>query len=166
MTLVRSDAGRQVFRFAPVDLGLLLRRLVEDAERLAAPKKIRLEVGQIDEIPFQGDEARLRQLFLNLLENAVKYTPARGTVTVSLVREPHTALFTVLDTGIGIPPKDLDHIFERFYRVERTVGKEVPGGSGLGLAIAKWVAEAHKGTIEAKSREGRGSTFVVRLPIP
>ena len=165
MILVRSDAGRQVFRFAPVHLDLLLHELVDDSMRLAGSRSVRLQTERFDEVVVQGDEGRLRQLFLNLIDNAVKYTPRRGSVTVSLTREERTAVATIQDTGIGIPEKDLDRIFERFYRVERPVGLEIPSGSGLGLAIAKWVAEAHHGSVEARSREDRGSTFTVRLPI-
>jgi heavy metal sensor kinase len=167
MILIKSDAGRQVFRFEPVMLDILLRQLTENAGLLAEPKKVRVRAEQIDEITIPGDEARLRQLFLNLLDNAVKYTQPRGSVIVSLIRDGNSAVITVKDTGIGIPRKDHGRIFERFYRVDRPgrTGGEIPTGSGLGLPIAKWITEAHHGTILVQSRDGRGTTFVVRLPI-
>jgi signal transduction histidine kinase len=99
-------------------------------------------------------------LFLNLIENAVKYTPPRGKVTFSLKRENDQAVVSIGDTGIGIPKKDLQKVFDRFYRV-----KADGSGSGLGLAIAKWIAEVHHGTIQVSSRERKGSTFTVTLPI-
>ncbi len=165
MILIRSDAGRQVFRLDRVALDALLGQLVDDAAMLAKPKNVRVRAEQMDEIGLNGDESRLRQLFLNLLDNAVKYTPARGTVTVNLKREGSFAVISVRDTGIGIPRKDQPHIFDRFYRASHSERSELPSGSGLGLAISKWIAEAHDGSIEVRSKEGKGSVFTVRLPM-
>ncbi|HJZ11842.1 MAG TPA: ATP-binding protein, partial [Acidobacteriota bacterium] len=103
---------------------------------------------------------RLHQLFLNLIDNAVKYSEPQSTVTLSLRRIEANAEVSIQDTGIGIPKKDLSKIFDRFYRV-KTDGS----GSGLGLAIAKWIAEAHHGTVRVNSREKKGSTFIVTLPL-
>ena len=138
----------------------MLLELAEDIHLLAARKKVKLQIGEMDESVVRGDAARLRQLFLNLLENAVKYTPTRGTIRLSLAHNDGKARVTIQDTGIGIPKKDLTRIFDRFYRV-----KSGGTGSGLGLSIAKWIAEAHNGTIEVTSRERKGSTFVVMLPL-
>ncbi|MGB2869269.1 MAG: ATP-binding protein, partial [Bacteroidota bacterium] len=135
-----------------------------DAEVLAEPKKIKVRLQHADPVTIKGDALRLRQLFLNLVDNAVKYTPDRGSITISLIRQNGNALFTIKDTGIGIPRKDVGRIFERFYRVEQSSNGNIPG-SGLGLSIAKWIAEAHQGSIDVKSREHRGSTFVVSLPL-
>jgi signal transduction histidine kinase len=102
-------------------------------------------------------------LFLNLVENAVKYTPPRGRVTISVEHANGGASVSVQDTGIGIPRRDQSKIFDRFYRVKQ----ENPGdisGSGLGLSIARWIAEAHRGTIDVKSEPRKGSTFTVLLP--
>jgi two-component system sensor histidine kinase BaeS len=111
------------------------------------------------------DRTRVRQLLLNLLTNAVKYTPPGGSVSVELARDDGRVIIAVTDTGVGIAPGDLPHIFDRFWRADtaRTRTGERPG-AGLGLAICKWIAEAHGGTIEAASRPGRGSRFTVTLP--
>ena len=111
------------------------------------------------------DRSRVRQLALNLIENAVKYTPRGGQVSVELGSSNGRAVFTVADTGIGIAPGDLPHVFDRFWRADsaRTRTSE-RAGTGLGLAICKWIAEAHGGTIEVQSRPGRGTTFTVGLP--
>ena len=100
---------------------------------------------------------------LNLLDNAIKYTPAGGVVSLAVVEAELSIQIVVTDSGIGIPPEAAPRIFERFYRVGMSRSR-VDGGSGLGLSIAKWVAEAHNGTINYTSRQGEGSTFIVDLP--
>ena len=160
MTLIKSESGRLAFQFDDVSLDDMLRELAEDSHVLASKKKIKVTASEIEPVKVRGDAARLRQLFLNLLENAIKYTPKRGTVTLSLKRIDNKAAVSVGDTGIGIPKKDLPKVFDRFYRV-----KADGTGSGLGLAIAKWIAEAHHGTIQVTSREKKGSTFTVLLPL-
>lgn len=149
MTLVKSDSGRQVFSIENVSLDTLIRQIKVDAEVLAEPKKIKVRLQHADPVTIKGDALRLRQLFLNLVDNAVKYTPDRGSITISLIRQNGNALFTIKDTGIGIPRKDVGRIFERFYRVEQSSNGNIPG-SGLGLSIAKWIAEAHQGSIDVK----------------
>jgi signal transduction histidine kinase len=112
-----------------------------------------------------GDPTRLRQLFLNLTTNAIKYTPKGGSVEISLTLHERTVTFSVRDSGVGISAADLPHIFERFYRADRARSRTPErGGFGLGLAISQWIAEAHGGTISVRSRLGRGSTFMVTLP--
>jgi len=112
------------------------------------------------------DRSRVRQLILNLVENAVKYTPRGGSVSVRLVTGDGRVALSVADTGIGIAPGDLPHIFDRFWRADtaRTRTGE-RAGTGLGLAICKWIAEAHGGAIDVHSRPGRGTTFTVTLPV-
>ena len=160
MTLIKSESGRLLFQFEDVSLDALVREVAEDALVLAAPKKIKVDVERLEELKVRGDAARLRQLLLNLVENAVKYTPEHGSVSLALTKVGTAAAIRIGDTGIGIPKKDLQKIFDRFYRV-RAGGS----GSGLGLAIAKWIAEAHNGTIEVTSREKKGSTFTISLPL-
>jgi signal transduction histidine kinase len=111
------------------------------------------------------DRHRIREMLLNLVTNAIKYTPAGGTVSLALAQEDGAVVFTVADTGIGIAPGDLPHIFDRFWRADpaRSRTGDRPG-TGLGLAITKWIAEAHGGSITVQSRPGRGSVFTVRLP--
>ncbi len=112
-----------------------------------------------------GDATRLRQLFMNLVMNAIKYTPRGGRVEISLSHRLDGVTFSVRDTGIGIAPSDLPHIFERFWRADRVRSRAAErGGFGLGLAISQWIAQAHGGSIVATSRLGRGSMFTVHLP--
>jgi signal transduction histidine kinase len=110
-----------------------------------------------------GDASRLRRLLLNLVENAIKYTP-EGKVEIAVRRSGAQAIITVSDTGIGIAPEHLEHIFERFYRIDPDRSRET-GGSGLGLSICAAIAHAHGGDIRVKSTVGKGSTFEVKLPL-
>ncbi len=165
--LTKAETGRQAFTYSAVALDQLVRQIADDARVLAEPKRIRVKEDRIDRVTITADGARLRQLLLTLVDNAVKYTPERGSVTLSLVQDGTTAHIRVKDTGIGIPRKDQSRVFERFYRVERDDGSRgtITEGSGLGLSIARWIAEAHDGTITVESRERRGSTFTVSLPL-
>jgi two-component system, OmpR family, sensor kinase len=166
MILVKSDTGRLVFNMQPIALDEFIEQLFEETKVLAESKKIKVKLEHSQPIRINGDAVRLKQLFLNLIDNALKYTPPRGHVTLTLAKKEGDALLAVKDNGIGIPRKDQTKIFERFYRVDRSEENiEDAGGSGLGLSIAKWITEAHHGIIEVKSREGKGSTFTVRLPI-
>ena len=161
MTLIKSESGRLVLQFADVSLDEMLRELGEDALVLASRKTIKVSVNELESLKVRGDAVRLRQLFLNLVENAVKYTPKNGSISIALRRTDNKAIVSITDTGIGISKKDMQKVFDRFYRV-KTDGS----GSGLGLSIAKWIAEAHHGTLHVVSREKKGSTFTVTLPLP
>lgn len=123
-----------------------------------------LQLARLDAVTVRGDRVRLGQVVWNLLENALRYTPAGGRVTVSLACDQGTATLTVADTGAGIAADHLPRIFERFYRVDRSRSRR-EGGAGLGLAIVKHVAEAHAGSVVVQSHPGRGSTFSVTLPV-
>ena len=113
-----------------------------------------------------GDRTRLRQLFLNIITNAIKYTPKGGDVELQLTATETEATFSVRDTGIGIAAIDLPNIFDRFYRADRVRSRMAErGGSGLGLSISQWIAQAHGGTLSVQSRLHRGSTFTVSLPV-
>ncbi|MBI3586568.1 MAG: HAMP domain-containing protein [Ignavibacteriales bacterium] len=164
MTLIKSETGRLVFQFDNVSLDTMIQEIAEDTQVLGEKKKIKVEVKSLGTVNIHGDAVRLRQLFLNLAENAVKYTPPRGKITLSLSRVNGNAVVDVQDTGIGIARKDLPKIFNRFYRVKRE-GTGAVDGSGLGLAIAQWIAEAHHGTIQVQSQPRKGSTFTVTLPL-
>jgi len=111
-----------------------------------------------------GDAARLRQMALNLVSNAVKYTPAEGRVRVTLTGQDGWARLEVADTGIGIAPADLPHVFDRFFRADEARAR-TEGGTGLGLAIARWTVEAHGGRLTVASQPGKGSVFTVLLPL-
>ncbi len=162
LLLARMESNREEFRFSEVSLDELIEERYMQMRTFALDKGVKMEMEKKDGVKVKGDPAKLKQLFLNLMDNAIKYTPPGGRVHVSVGREDGFAVVTVSDTGIGIPQKDLPHIFDRFYRVERA-GRE--GGSGLGLSICKLIVEAHGGRIDVESRQGRGSTFRVFLPI-
>lgn len=166
LTLARADEGRAELHREPVDLRTIMEEAEETAELLAEQAGVTVELRMPAEpVVFPADRSRLRQLILNLVENAVKYTPRGGRVSVELGKSNGGVVLTVADTGIGIAPGDLPHIFDRFWRVDqaRTRTSERPG-VGLGLAITKWIAEAHGGTIDVQSRPGRGTTFTVAFP--
>jgi heavy metal sensor kinase len=164
LTLARADAGKEQWNFTEVNLGKLISNLSTDVEVLCQEKGLSFQLGQPQDLVVKGDEARLRELFMNLLDNAIRYTPAPGTVSVSLRREGQMAVVAVTDTGVGIPAEDIPFIFERFYRVDKSRSR-AEGGSGLGLAICRHIAEAHGGKIEVESQVGSGSTFSVWLPL-
>jgi len=164
LTLARADAGKEQWNFTEVDLGKLITDLSIDVEVLCQEKGLGFQLGQPQDLVVKGDEARLRELFMNLLDNAIRYTPAPGTVSLSLRREGQMAVVAITDTGIGIPAEAIPFIFERFYRVDKSRSR-AEGGSGLGLAICRHIAEAHGGRIEVESQVGAGSTFSVWLPL-
>ena len=148
----------------------LLNEVASDAQVLCEPKNITLRselLGHLDPsgAPMvRADAVRIRELFLNLLDNAVRYTPDGGTITISLDREGDFARASVKDTGTGIPAEHLGSIFKRFYRVDKSRSRE-EGGVGLGLAISQRIAQIHGGRIEVESEVGRGSRFTVVLPL-
>jgi heavy metal sensor kinase len=164
LTLARADAGKEQWNFTEVNLGELIASLSTDAEVLCQEKGLTFQLGQTPDLAVKGDEARLRELFMNLVDNAVRYTPAPGTISISLRREGQMAVLAITDTGVGIPAEDIPLIFERFYRVDKSRSR-AEGGTGLGLAICRHIAEAHGGKIEVESRVGVGSTFSVWLPL-
>jgi heavy metal sensor kinase len=166
-TLARADAGQRQPESRDLYLDELVAETTRAAQVLAERKGLKVEIAPLDETPYRGDEGLLRQMLLNLLDNAVKYTPAGGAVRVSLARHDSRYEIIVADTGVGIPSEAQPHIFERFYRADkaRTRGKAgANGGAGLGLSIARWIAEAHNGQIDLRHSDQRGSTFVIALP--
>ncbi|HSJ63871.1 MAG TPA: ATP-binding protein [Gemmatimonadaceae bacterium] len=166
LTLARADEGRFDLHREPVELEPLVREVSETAHILGEESGLDVALPVVMPATVMGDRTRLRQLFLNLVTNAIKYTPRGGSVEVSLSTAGKTATFSVRDTGIGISAADLPHVFERFYRADRARSRTAErGGFGLGLAISHWIAEAHGGTISVRSRLGRGSTFTVTLPM-
>lgn len=166
LELSKIESGRVSFKEEPLDLRSLIERTLSMIKPLADKKDHRL-VSQVDDrlTPITGDEGRLAQVLTNLLDNAVKYTPERGTVTVTAGNLPdQTVELTVSDTGIGIPEEDRPRVFERFYRVDKARSREM-GGTGLGLAIVKHIVEGHGGQVWVEAQAPQGSRFVVRLPI-
>ena len=161
--LFKSDTGQVNLNFKEVNIAELIKDLLEDIDILAEEKGIKVEAERLDEAIVLGDEIRLKQLFLNLIDNAIKYNKSGGRVTISIVRENNFVNVSIADTGIGIPKDEINLIFERFYRVDKTRTRDT-GGTGLGLSIAKSIAESHNGRIEVESELGKGSKFSVILP--
>ena len=167
LLLAQADAGLPIRR-APVALDAVMVEVFEQMRAIAGGVKV--GVGAEDAIAVAGDADRLKQLMINLVGNAIQYTPPGGSVTLNLKRQDGWAVFSVSDTGPGIPPEHLPHIFERFYRVDKSRSRYEAGangassGAGLGLSIAQWIAQSHGGRIEAKSEVGKGTVFTVYLP--
>jgi heavy metal sensor kinase len=165
MTLARADSGSEPLRLAPTNLNEILLEISEPARLLAEGKSI--QYGQrLPETPLcvSGNAPSLRRLFLILIDNAVKYTSREGRISVELDTNDGAAVIEIRDTGVGISPKDLPHIFERFYRADESRSRD-SGGTGLGLSIAKWIVEAHQGQISVVSKVDEGSVFRVRIPL-
>jgi heavy metal sensor kinase len=161
--LAREDARKERHDFEPVALDALLGRVVETMRPVAEARGLKLTCGELPRCSVTGDENRLRQVFFNLLDNAIKYTPAGGRVEVNL-EDNHSisARVVVRDTGIGITAEHLPHIFERFYRVDKARSREL-GGSGLGLSIVYSIIKSHAGAIDLTSKPGEGTTVSVIL---
>jgi signal transduction histidine kinase len=135
------------------------------AQVLATRKGVRLTTeNNSASIHLNGDKELITRMILNLLDNAVKYTPAGGEISLALTRQNGNAEIVVRDTGIGIPEVDRQRIFDRFYRVDKARSRDL-GGAGLGLSIVRWIVEVHGGEIHIDSAPGRGSTFTVDLPL-
>ncbi len=162
-TLALADARQLRLERRPVELSGIIRELVEQTERLAADRRVTLRPEVNGTVRVQADAGRLRQLFLILLDNALEYTPPGGEVSIGVVRQGGRARVTVVDSGVGIAPADLPHIFERFYRADKARSRE-NGGTGLGLAIAKWIVDVHRGEIDVRSAPGQGTQVAVSLP--
>ncbi len=163
LTLARADSGQAELAHEFVYLDALVGEVAVGMRRLAEAKGIAVETELAPDVALVGDPARLRRLVVNLLGNAVKYTSAGGRIAVTLGVEGGLARLDVADTGIGIAPEDLPHVFDRFFRADKARAR-AEGGTGLGLAIARWCAETHGGRIEVRSRPGEGSVFTVLLP--
>ena len=165
LSLARADEGRFDLVRDVVLLDSVLRDIAETATILGEPNGILVTLTECEPLTVEGDASRLRQLLLNLVENAIKYTPVGGTVELALTAEQGAAVVTVKDTGMGIAAADLPFIFERFWRADRARSRASGrAGTGLGLAISQYIAQAHGGTLTAQSRLGRGSVFTLTLP--
>jgi len=168
LLLAQADAGLPV-RHEAVSLDTLMLEVFRQVRVIA--NGVDVAIGDEDAVTVLGDPDRLKQLLLNLADNAIRYTPPGGRVTLNLKRRDGWAAFSVSDTGPGIPPEHLPHVFERFYRVDKSRSRReaggngaLSGGAGLGLSIAQWIAASHNGRIDAHSEVGKGTTFTVYLP--
>jgi heavy metal sensor kinase len=166
LQLAKSDASEMQLEIRDLSLSDLILEVYLQGRALAEGRELTVELKpEVDrEIRIQGDELRLRQTFLNLIVNAIKYTPDPGLVQICLATAGNNAVVRVIDNGIGIPEAQQPYIFDRFYRVDEARNRAV-GGAGLGLAIVKWLVAAHHGRIEVFSKVGAGSTFQVTLPM-
>ena len=163
LNLARADAGH--VRLQPRDFYFndLLAECCRSVQALANARHIELEWQCAGDMPFHGDEELLRRLVVNLLDNAIRYTPPGGKVSAVLESHGADLRIRIADTGVGIPPDAAPHVFERFYRADKARSR-ADGGFGLGLAIVKWIAESHHGAVELSSQPESGSTFTVTLP--
>jgi len=159
LLLAQADAGIKL-ELKPIELDTLLLDVYRQARIMANGQEVKL--GHEDQAIVLGEVDRLRQLLLNLVDNAIKYTPAGGEITLGLYREPEWTRVVVADTGVGIPAKDLPFIFDRFYRADQSRSERKPG-AGLGLSIARWIAEVHGGNLTVESQEGQGTAFTLWL---
>ena len=167
LLLAQADSGVLQLQLMPMEMDTLLldvyRQTRRIAERTKGPGALDIRLGSEDQALVLGDAERLRRLLLNLAENAVKYTPKGGSVTLSLENRDGWVTVSVADTGIGINPEQQEHIFDRFYRTDKARSREL-GGSGLGLSIVQSIAAAHDGKVTVTSTPNQGSTFIVWLP--
>ena len=160
----QAESGKLPLQFAPVELDTLLLEVFKEM-RVLARERVNIKLTEIDQIVVNGDRDRLKQVLINLVSNAIKYTQPGGDVYLSLGKIGPTARLIVRDTGQGISAEDMPHIFERFYRAEKSRTRSRASGFGLGLSIAAWIVNHHGGRIEVDSAENKGSTFCIYLPI-
>jgi signal transduction histidine kinase len=164
LMLAQAESGKLALNFAPIELDLLLTEVFTEMQILAR-NKVNVHLNDIDQVVIKGDRDRLKQVLLNLVANAIQYTPVGGDVFLSLAKVGEQARIIVRDTGPGIPSEDLPHIFDRFYRAEKSRTRSQGSGFGLGLSIAHWIVEHHGGQIKVESKEGKGTTFAICLAL-
>ncbi len=164
LVLASAEAGEIQWTDQRVDLSALTASLADQLDPVATNKKITLETDVPPNINIRGDASWIERVILNLLDNAIKFTPEGGRVKISVTAEAGQVILRVQDNGIGIPPESLPHIFDRFYRAEPSRSKQIEG-VGLGLALARWIVEKHRGRILAESQPGQGTTLTVILPL-
>ena len=165
LLLAQAESGKLPLAQGTVELDTLLLEVLSQMKVLAKDR-LQLRLGEIDQVLVCGDQDRLKQVLVNLIGNAINYTPPGGSVTVGLAKVENRARLTVSDTGPGIPAEDLPHIFERFYRGEKSRTRSRDGkGFGLGLSIAYWIVRNHGGQIDVSNRTPNGTTFCIWLPL-
>jgi heavy metal sensor kinase len=166
LALSRLDTGEVKSEWVRFDLADLVATTADQMSLLAEDKHITVVCDCAERVMVEGDQARLKQVVVNLLDNAIKYTPEGGRVRLKIAREEGSAVFDVVDDGIGIPPEALPHVFKRFFRVDGSRSREHGvGGAGLGLSIVKSICDAHGARVEVSSTPGQGSLFRVRQPL-
>lgn len=164
LTLARSDSDEKLIEPHWFSFDELLKTIIEQFEPIAEINEITMEEKIEGNLQFMGDKSRLHQLFVILVDNAIKYTMPGGKVIISSMRTGHWVQISIKDTGAGIPEGDLPFVFDRFYRGNKSRTR-AEGGTGLGLSIAKWIVEAHRGHISVESKLNRGTEFIIKLPM-
>lgn len=164
LAISRLDAGEARVQHARLDLAELVRATADQMRLLAEEKRISLNCDGTASVEVEGDPSRLKQVVVNLLDNAIKYTPDSGSVSIHVTAQDGRAVLEITDTGLGISASDLPHIFERFYRADKARSRQM-GGAGLGLSIVRSICTAHGGQVTVSSTEGSGSRFRVELPL-
>jgi len=166
LLLARADYGNLTIEMSEIDLDTVVGEVFKEARILAKDRNLLVRIHQIEPVRLNGNADRLKQLLLNLVSNAIKFTPDGGQIGLALRHSGNEAILQVTDTGVGIEPEDLTHVFDRFYQADTSRTRvSNSGGAGLGLSIAKWIVEAHGGTIEVKSTPNVQTVFTVKLPI-
>src|SRR5438067_4948613 len=164
LAISRLEAGEARVQPVRLDFAELARTTADQMKLLAEEKRISLASDGREPVEVEADPSRLKQVVVNLLDNAIKYTPEGGNVSIYVTRRDHRAILEVADTGLGISANDLPHIFDRFYRADKARSRQM-GGTGLGLSIVRSICLAHGGQVTVNSTEGRGSLFRVVLPV-
>jgi signal transduction histidine kinase len=163
LLLARADYGDLKVDLFPVDVDTIITDVYREAKVLAKDRDIQVKIEDFQPVRINGNSDRLKQLLLNLISNALKFTPDGGKLMLSLTERDDCAVIHVRDTGVGIPAESLERIFDRFYQVDSA--RTHTSGAGLGLSIAKWIVEAHNGTIRAESEVGKGAVFIISIPV-
>jgi signal transduction histidine kinase len=164
MAIARLDAGEVKMEKVLLDMGELVASTADQMKLLADEKSLKLHCNINPGVHVLGDQVRLKQVVVNVIDNAIKYTPEGGQVTVGVRAAEGKALLEVVDTGLGMSPDIIPHVFERFYRADKARSRD-SGGAGLGLAIVKAICSAHGAAVEVASQEGKGSRVRVELPL-
>ncbi|MBZ0291840.1 MAG: HAMP domain-containing histidine kinase [Anaerolineae bacterium] len=165
LMLARADYGGLTLELEPLDLDTVVMEAYRQGQMLVSDRDLKVDLTGLEPVRVAGNPDRIKQVILNLLGNAIKFTPDGGHITVGLSATDDKALIQVKDTGIGISEDDQKHIFDRFYQADASRMRAEDSSSGLGLAIAKWIVEAHDGVINVESELDKGSTFVVEIPL-
>ena len=166
LLLARADYGNLTIEMSETDLDTVVSEVFKEARILVKDRKLLVRIHQIEPVRLKGNADRLKQLLLNLIGNAIKFTPDGGQIGLALRHAGNEAILQVTDTGIGIEPEDVPHIFDRFYQADTSRTRVTnTSGAGLGLSIAKWIVEAHGGTIEVRSTPNVQTVFTIHLPM-
>jgi signal transduction histidine kinase len=164
LLIAQAESGRLPLEKEEVSLDTLLLEVMQQA-KILADNRVNLKLKDIDQVIVFGDNDRLRQVLLNILSNAVKFTPDGGEINISLRKTVKKSVLSITDSGPGIPEEDIPHIFKRFYRAEKARTRSSDSGFGLGLSIAYWIVRNHEGDILVRTKEGKGTTFTILLPL-